>query len=209
MQPAQTQEPSSSSSSDTSETHPPPSLPSTTTSTTATPELGPLPTPASASTPPVIDTSVGSSDPTPLHSNAGGPQHAYAKLDSPPRMSASSVLASSPGLASRLNAFSRDRLLSPNPAPLMTDEETLDLSPWAKCFLFGKFPWKLLLHVLLTLSTTAHVLLINAVFDSYSRSIGSTWAYLLFPDGYRSYEERNEGKVSRLSPTPTPSPSSP
>jgi hypothetical protein len=75
----------------------------------------------------------------------------------------------------------------------MTDEEKLDLSPWAKFILYKKFPAKLLLHVLLCIACTTHVMLINAVFDSYSRSIGATWAYLLFPQGYQSFEERNMG----------------
>jgi len=75
----------------------------------------------------------------------------------------------------------------------MTDEEKLDLSPWAKCILYRKFPFKLTLHILLCILTTTHVTLINAVFDSYSRSVGAAWPYLFFPPGYQSAAERNMG----------------
>jgi len=35
--------------------------------------------------------------------------------------------------------------------------------------------------------------MINSIFDDYSRAIGSTWASLLFPNGFQTSEERNWG----------------
>ncbi|GMI36196.1 hypothetical protein TrCOL_g8078 [Triparma columacea] len=68
----------------------------------------------------------------------------------------------------------------------MTPEEQLDLSPWAKWILYRKFPFKLLFHLTLVILSSAHVLTINTIFDSYSRAVTSTWSTLLFPSGYHT-----------------------
>ncbi|GMH89833.1 hypothetical protein TrST_g9238 [Triparma strigata] len=76
----------------------------------------------------------------------------------------------------------------------MTPEEQINLSPWAKFIVFGKFPMKLLLHITLTVLITTHAVVCNSIFDDYSRSIGATWARLLFPSNYQSSEQRDWGK---------------
>ncbi|GMH50482.1 hypothetical protein TL16_g00784 [Triparma laevis f. inornata] len=82
--------------------------------------------------------------------------------------------------------------------PMMTPEEQINLSPWAKFIVFGKFPMKLLLHITLTVLITTHAVVCNAIFDDYSRSIGATWARLLFPSNYQSSEQRDWSKGYEL-----------
>jgi len=77
--------------------------------------------------------------------------------------------------------------------PVMTPEEKLDLSPWAKYRLFGKFPFKLSIHILLTILMTYHAIAVSSIFDGYNRSIARSWSPLLFPDNGAS-EEENWGK---------------
>ena len=66
----------------------------------------------------------------------------------------------------------------------MTTQETLKLSAWKKWTLYGRFPWKLLLHISLLACTTARLLAWNHSNDEYFRATTRAFSYFFFPDDY-------------------------
>ena len=59
--------------------------------------------------------------------------------------------------------------------------EELELPPWEKFRLYGKFPWKLCLHFGLVALVTALVITTNLSYAAYSRSVWLTIANVLYP----------------------------
>lgn len=64
---------------------------------------------------------------------------------------------------------------------VMELSEELELPPWEKFRLYGKFPWKLCLHFGLVALVTALVITTNLSYAAYSRSVWLTIANVLYP----------------------------
>lgn len=64
---------------------------------------------------------------------------------------------------------------------MMELSEELELPPWEKFRLYGKFPWKLCLHFGLVALVTALVITTNLSYAAYSRSVWLTIANVLYP----------------------------
>jgi hypothetical protein len=68
----------------------------------------------------------------------------------------------------------------------MTPADELELPPWTKFSLYGMFPWKLVLHVLLLLVVTFQAFAVNILFAPYSRAMWSSVVQIYFPANYQS-----------------------
>jgi len=71
---------------------------------------------------------------------------------------------------------------------MMTPEEELELPPWTKFAIYGVFPWKLLLHVLLLVLVTFQAVSVNALFAPYSRAMWSSVTNIFFPRNFQSLQ---------------------
>lgn len=72
----------------------------------------------------------------------------------------------------------------------MTTKERLRLSAWQKWKLYGRFPWKLTLHLLLLLLTTLRLLSWNVSNDEYFRATSRTFTYFFLPEDYEFPADR-------------------
>ena len=66
----------------------------------------------------------------------------------------------------------------------MTTKERLRLSAWQKWKFYGRFPWKLSLHLLLLLTTTIRLMSWNTFSDDYFRATSRTFTYFFLPEDY-------------------------
>eukprot|EP00944_MAST-04C_sp_MAST-4C-sp1_P014127 g14127.t1 len=66
----------------------------------------------------------------------------------------------------------------------MTTKERLRLSAWQKWKFYGRFPWKLSLHLLLLLTTTIRLMSWNASNDEYFHATSRTFTYFFLPEDY-------------------------
>ena len=68
-----------------------------------------------------------------------------------------------------------------SPVTRLSTRERLTLSTWEKWWHYGRFPWKLVLHVLLLVCVSAQLILFNEQDAAYFRASRRNFAYYLFP----------------------------
>lgn len=62
--------------------------------------------------------------------------------------------------------------------------EEIQLPPWVKWYKYSKFPYKMLLHILLTIFVTISLLFLNYYYSGYSRSIKYMSNFYMYPIDY-------------------------